>query len=156
MSIKLPWWLSLILLFLPLITVQSQTTRLPSKTGKTVMAIDTGWQFHEAGKTDWYSATVPGCVHTDLLANKLIEDPFYRDNEKKQQWIDKKDWEYSTTFRVSPQTLERENVELVFEFVEKFFDPKGMFPSILTNRNHLISVVEIQYRLLPCQCLEDS
>jgi beta-mannosidase len=120
LSIKLPWWLSPILLFLPLITVNSQTTRLQSNTGKTVVPIETGWQFHEAGKADWYGATVPGCVHTDLLANKLIEDPFYRDNEKKQQWIDKKDWEYRTTFRVTAQMLEKENVELVFEGLDTY------------------------------------
>jgi beta-mannosidase len=86
------------------------------------MQINSGWQFREVGKTDWYNATVPGCVHTDLLANKLIDDPFYRDNEKKQQWIDKKDWEYQTTFKVAPQTLERENVELVFEGLDTYAD----------------------------------
>ncbi|HEX6717877.1 MAG TPA: glycoside hydrolase family 2 protein [Pyrinomonadaceae bacterium] len=84
------------------------------------MKIHSGWQFREVGKADWYNATVPGCVHTDLLANKLIEDPFYRDNEKKQQWIDKKDWEYRTTFKVNAQTLEHENVELVFEGLDTY------------------------------------
>ena len=84
------------------------------------MQINTGWQFHEVGKTDWHDATVPGCVHTDLLANKLIDDPFYRDNEKKQQWIDKKDWEYRTTFKIAPQILARENVELVFEGLDTY------------------------------------
>jgi beta-mannosidase len=102
------------------VSVSSQTNLVAAKTGKTVMQIKAGWQFHEAGKTDWYNATVPGCVHTDLLANKLIEDPFYRDNEKKQQWIDKKDWEYRTSFQVAAQTLERENVELVFEGLDTY------------------------------------
>jgi beta-mannosidase len=84
------------------------------------MPIDTGWQFREVGKADWHDAKVPGCVHTDLLANKLIEDPFYRDNEKKQQWIGKTDWEYRTSFKVTAQTLERENVELVFEGLDTY------------------------------------
>jgi beta-mannosidase len=84
------------------------------------MPINAGWQFREVGKTDWYNAAVPGCVHTDLLANKLIEDPFYRDNEKKQQWIDKKDWEYRTTFKVTPATLERRHVELRFEGLDTY------------------------------------
>ena len=84
------------------------------------MQIHSGWQFREVGKTDWYNATVPGCVHTDLLTNKLIDDPFYRDNEKKQQWIGKTDWEYRTTFKVTPQTLARENVELVFEGLDTY------------------------------------
>ena len=84
------------------------------------MKIQSGWQFREVGKTDGNNATVPGCVHTDLLANKLIDDPFYRDNEKKQQWIGKTDWEYQTTFRITPQTLARENVELVFEGLDTY------------------------------------
>src|SRR5678816_3996476 len=103
------WFLGPILLLLPLVFAKAQSTQIHS-----------GWQFHEAGKTDWYNATVPGCVHTDLLANKLIDDPFYRDNEKKQQWIDKKDWEYKTTFRVTAPTLARENVELVFEGLDTY------------------------------------
>jgi beta-mannosidase len=31
----------------------------------------------------------------------MIEDPFYRDNEEKLQWIEKEDWEFQTTFDVS-------------------------------------------------------
>ena len=84
------------------------------------MPIHSGWQFREVGKTDWYPATVPGCVHTDLLHNKLIEDPFYRDNEKKQQWIEKKDWEYTSRFEVPAKILERERVELVFEGLDTY------------------------------------
>ena len=84
------------------------------------MQIHTGWQFREAGKTDWHNASVPGCVHTDLLANKLIEDPFYRDNEKKQQWIGKTNWEYRTAFNVSAETMQRQKLELVFEGLDTY------------------------------------
>ena len=74
------------------------------------------------GKDQWYPATVPGCVHTDLLANKLIDDPFYRDNEKQQQWIGKTDWEYKTTLEISPEIMKRETVELVFEGLDTYAD----------------------------------
>src|SRR5688572_11368473 len=104
------------LLLLPVVVVNGQMAR----TAKTVMKIDAGWQFREAGKTDWHKATVPGCVHTDLLANKLIEDPFYRDNEKKQQWIGKTNWEYTTTFKATPEIMNRQNVELVFEGLDTY------------------------------------
>ena len=67
------------------------------------ISVHSGWQFREAGKDKWYPASVPGCVHTDLLNNKLIEDPFYRDNEKKLQWIGKTDWEYQTSFNIPPE-----------------------------------------------------
>src|SRR4030095_3625402 len=84
--------------------------------------LDTGWQFREVGKDKWYSAIVPGCVHTDLLSNKLIDDPFYRDNEQKLQWIGKTDWEYQTTFKVAPEMLSRDDVELCFEGLDTYAD----------------------------------
>ncbi len=86
------------------------------------MPINAGWRFREVGKDSWHTATVPGCVHTDLLANKLIDDPFYRDNEQKQQWIGKTDWEYETHFAVAPEILHREHIELVFEGLDTYAD----------------------------------
>ena len=84
------------------------------------VSVHTGWQFREVGKDDWRPATVPGCVHTDLLNNKLIDDPFYRDNEQKLQWIGKTDWEYQTTFNVTPEILARDNIELIFEGLDTY------------------------------------
>jgi beta-mannosidase len=86
------------------------------------VALNNGWQFRQADKDTWYPAIVPGSVHTDLLANKVIEDPFYRDNEQKQQWIGKTDWEYRTTFKVTSQLLARKNLELVFEGLDTYAD----------------------------------
>ncbi|MFJ6195580.1 glycoside hydrolase family 2 protein [Micromonospora sp. NPDC092111] len=47
-------------------------------------------------------ATVPGCVHTDLLAAGLIPDPYLDDNETTLTWIGRTDWEYETTFVHQP------------------------------------------------------
>ncbi len=44
-------------------------------------------------------ATVPGCVHTDLLAARLIPDPYVDENEAKLAWIGRVNWRYETTFR---------------------------------------------------------
>jgi beta-mannosidase len=57
------------------------------------LALDKGWEFRQvqAGQTaegGWLPAKVPGDVHLDLLANKKIDDPFFRDNESKLQWIE--------------------------------------------------------------------
>ncbi|MHA4819842.1 glycoside hydrolase family 2 protein [Streptomyces aculeolatus] len=52
-------------------------------------------------------ATVPGCVHTDLLAAGLIEDPYLEDNELRQRWIGRTDWAYDTTFEWTPDPHER-------------------------------------------------
>jgi beta-mannosidase len=87
---------------------------------KTEISLNNNWKFREANKSEWHSATVPGCVHTDLLANKLIEDPYYRDNEKKQQWIGKTDWEYETRFQISANVLNRKNLEIVFQGLDTY------------------------------------
>ncbi|MET8715426.1 MULTISPECIES: glycoside hydrolase family 2 protein [Streptomyces] len=43
-------------------------------------------------------AAVPGCVHTDLLAAGLIDDPYLDDNEARLGWIGRTDWTYRTDF----------------------------------------------------------
>ena len=77
--------------------------------------ISSGWKFHKVGNADWHKAVVPGCIHTDLINNKIIPDPFYRDNESKVQWIDKYSWEYKTEIEVDKQILSRQNIELNFQ-----------------------------------------
>jgi len=87
----------------------------------TALVIDHGWQFRQVSsppqdsESGWLPATVPGDVHLDLLANKKIDDPFYRDNESKLQWIEKESWEYRASFDVTPALLARSNVDLVFD-----------------------------------------
>ena len=88
----------------------------------TSMPISMGWQFHEKDEARWYPAKVPGEVHTDLLANKLIPDPFYRDNEKKLQWIEKEDWEYKTSFTPSASIFNKKHVDLVFDGLDTYAD----------------------------------
>ena len=76
--------------------------------------INTGWKFKKQSESSWYKATVPGTVHTDLLANKIIEEPFYRLNELDLQWIDKCNWEYETSFHISRKELSYNNIQLNF------------------------------------------
>ena len=71
------------------------------------------WQFRQVGTEEWLPATVPGGVHTDLMALNRIPDPFVGDNEKKVAWVAKTDWEYTHTFEVSPAMLGNEQVWLV-------------------------------------------
>ncbi|WP_091201812.1 glycoside hydrolase family 2 protein [Micromonospora narathiwatensis] len=56
-------------------------------------------------------ATVPGCVHTDLLAAGIIPDPYLDDNETRLGWIGRTDWVYETTFDRRPGDADR--VDLV-------------------------------------------
>ncbi len=96
-----------------------------SPSQKQIVQLDSGWEFRqipEAGgaETTWRPAQVPGDVHLDLLLNKLIPDPFYRDNEAKLQWIEDASWEYRTTVQASPALLGHKNVELVFEGLDAY------------------------------------
>jgi beta-mannosidase len=107
----------------------------------TTRAINTGWQFRIVGASDrddlksWHAATVPGVVQTDLLAGKLIPDPFYQDNEARLQWIGMADWEYQTSFDVDAATLAHEHVELVFDGLDTFADVYLNEKQILTADN---------------------
>jgi len=86
------------------------------------MEINQGWQFRQARLNNWYPATVPGVVHTDLLANGIIDDPFYRLNERGLQWIDKEDWIYQTTFTVGDEVLNQNNISLLFNGLDTYAD----------------------------------
>ncbi len=85
-----------------------------------VTVLDHGWQFRQVTaapqepEAGWLQATVPGDVHLDLLANKKIGDPFFRDDEAKLQWIEGDSWEYRLTFDATAGMLARSHVDLVF------------------------------------------
>ena len=76
----------LLAILLLIIGACSQTTTSPNLMVQ--QEINSNWTFKQVGEDEWLPATVPGTVHTDLLANGKIEDPFYRLNELDQQWID--------------------------------------------------------------------
>jgi beta-mannosidase len=73
------------------------------------------WQFREsrARPGAWLPATVPGCVHTDLLAAGKIPEPFHGTNEQQLQWIEERDWEYRARFTLPATALREERLELV-------------------------------------------
>jgi beta-mannosidase len=85
------------------------------------LSLNDNWEFRQrldspaSTETAWQPAQVPGVVHTDLLRNKLIADPFYRSNESTLQWIENASWEYRSTFQATPDVLKRSHIELVFE-----------------------------------------
>jgi beta-mannosidase len=97
--------------------------------------LKSAWQMKCTTDTKWINAVVPGCVHSDLLRNKLIPDPYYRTNEKDLQWIDKKDWEYRTTFDVSDKVFKNDHVELVFKGLDTFAEVYMNNKKVLSTDN---------------------
>lgn len=68
----------------------------------------------------WRTAQVPGAVHTDLLAQGQIPDPYVGAPEAGLQWIGLADWEYRAQFDVDAATLARAHAELAFEGLDTF------------------------------------
>jgi beta-mannosidase len=77
------------------------------------------WQFKQDTSQTWLPAKVPGCIHTDLLLNDQIPDPFFGENEQQLQWIGESDWVYKTNFNVG-EILENKHIELVFDGLDTY------------------------------------
>ncbi|NQU54235.1 MAG: glycoside hydrolase family 2 protein [Bacteroidetes bacterium] len=93
------------------------------------------WTFNQVGENQWLPATVPGTVHTDLMANDKIEDPFYRMNEHDLQWIDKVDWEYKSTFVLDKTILQKDRIELDFKGLDTYAEVFVNGTKVLTTNN---------------------
>lgn len=82
-----------------------------------------GWKFRKAGTNDeWLLANVPGTIHTDLLKNGKISDPFLGCNNVNLGWVDETDWEYQLKFNVDEYTFKNRHVDLVFEGLDTYAD----------------------------------
>ncbi len=101
--------------------------------------LNTNWQFRQEGESKWMKASVPGTVHTDLLASNKIEDPYYRLNEKDQQWIENANWEYESGFRVDEKLLYNEKIELVFEGLDTYADVYLNGTKVISADNMFVS-----------------
>lgn len=102
------------------------------------------WQFSESEKNEFYPATIPGVIHSDLLMNKLIDDPFYRANEKKLQWIGFKNWIYKTEFVIDKATFNHQCIELIFEGIDTYCD--------IRLNGHLIQQTDNMFRSWHIRC----
>ncbi len=99
------------------------------------ISLDDGWQFRQARLSNWHSATVPGTVQTDLMACHLLDDPFFRLNERGAQWVDKEDWIYEKHFDLPAVLKERSHVELCFQGLDTYADVTLNGKRILTADN---------------------
>ncbi|MCB0534210.1 MAG: glycoside hydrolase family 2 protein [Lewinellaceae bacterium] len=107
----------LILFFLTTLAMpaDAQTTQTPLR-----RTIRSAWEFRQAHTDAWHPTAVPVSVHTALLQNKLIEDPFYGANEEALQWIEQEDWEFQCTFDVDSLTMQRKHIEMVFRGLDTY------------------------------------
>ena len=115
------------------------------------------WQLYGEyeGGTISSTATVPGCVHTDLMGSVLDYDIFYRDNADKCQWIENSDWKYERHFDIDEpdkrSTLVLEGVdvyasvyingELVGECDDMFFTYNFKINKYIKKGDNVITVL---------------
>jgi beta-mannosidase len=69
---------------------------------------------------EWLPAHVPGTIHTDLLSQKIISDPYYRMNEHDVQWIENLQWCYRREFDVDAALLHEQRIILVAEGLDTY------------------------------------
>jgi beta-mannosidase len=93
---------------------------VPASAQVSTRSLNDGWQFTEAGKEQWSPAEVPGVVHTDLLRNGRIPDPFRDLNVDSVQWVEDRDWIYQRTLWIRQSDLENERIDLVFKGLDTF------------------------------------
>ena len=79
-----------------------------------------GFCLSPKGDNDFsFSATVPGCVHTDILGQKLPADIFYRDNTDLCQWPEDCDFTFVKTFELNDIPS---SARLIFEGLDTYAD----------------------------------
>jgi beta-mannosidase len=125
----------------------------------TIQSLNANWELRQADTDDWMPvANIPSTVHTALLENKKIENPFYRNNEASLQWVETKDWEYRHRFEVAESLLQEEVVELTFKGLDtyaevflngqKILEADNMFRSWLVDVKPLLQKENNELRIL--------
>ncbi|MBA7484968.1 Exo-beta-D-glucosaminidase [subsurface metagenome] len=132
-----------------------------SNDGATMRTIDLSgeWILKQVGKEELIKATVPGSVHTDLLAAGKIPDPYYRDNENSLQWIGEVDWVYMRAFNLREEFLNHGQILLHCEGLDTLATIKinskeiartdNMFRTYELNIKHILkkgrNTIEIRF-----------
>ena len=84
------------------------------------------WSFTDGKLEGTFKATVPGCLHTDLIKSGVITDIYYRDNNDKYGWVENCAPVYETRFDATLGS----NVRLKFDGIDTF-------ANIYLNDKHL-------------------
>ena len=86
------------------------------------ITLDGSWRgkgISPEGNAIAFAGTVPGCVHTDLLREGKIPDPFYRYNADECQWIEGWSWTYEREFELDELS---EDAYLCFDGLDVYCD----------------------------------
>uniref|UniRef100_A0A6I8PJV2 Beta-mannosidase n=1 Tax=Ornithorhynchus anatinus TaxID=9258 RepID=A0A6I8PJV2_ORNAN len=76
------------------------------------------WHLRNANGSVGLGGEVPGCVHTALSRQGLLQDPYYRFNDLEYRWITLDNWTYSKVFKTPFDIGKWQKVNLVLEGVD--------------------------------------
>jgi beta-mannosidase len=94
---------------------------------KRVISLDKNWKI-ENHPNESYSHQIelksdtPCCVFPLLISHKIIEHPFYADNEHHVKWVYHQNWTFSTQFELNTEEIVHDTLILRLEGVDTFAD----------------------------------
>ncbi|KAL7982064.1 hypothetical protein Chor_001121 [Crotalus horridus] len=90
----------------------------PRPGGVAVHSLRGTWRVNNANGSLTLKGEVPGCVHTALFREGLIQDPYYRFNDLAYRWISLDNWTYTRTFKAPFNISTWQKVTLAFDGVD--------------------------------------
>jgi len=104
----------------------------------TTFGLKENWEFKNSVSNQWYPATIPGSIHTNLYKNNLIPNPNKGKYEQTLQWIDTCNWIYRTHFEKPKHTQQNDHFELIFDGLDTYADVY-LNDSILFSANNMFT-----------------
>jgi len=85
-------------------------------------SLEGSWLWRRAGESAYHHGTVCGSVLSDMLAEGLIDDPYWRDNEYKTRELFTSDYVYEKQFVLTSEDISSSGIALVFEGLDTLAD----------------------------------
>ncbi|XP_026972822.1 beta-mannosidase isoform X4 [Sagmatias obliquidens] len=111
------------------------------------------WRIRSGNGSLELPAEVPGCVHSALFHQRLIQDPYYRFNNLNYRWIALDNWTYIKKFKIPFDLSKWRKVKLVFEGVDTVTvvllnnipvgETDNMFRSYSFDITHVVQAINI-------------
>ena len=101
------------------------------------------WKFKAVQDENWLDISVPTTVNTELLAQHVIKDPFYRENEAEIKALSYSDYEFIKQFECSVFDLNHQKIMLDCEGIDTL--------GCIYINDVLVQKVENQHRHYECE-----
>ena len=88
---------------------------------------------------------VPGTVFEALIANRLIENPFYGMNEHDMAWVYDSDWQFELEFDVNPEFLDHSTIILRFHGLDTI-SSVYLNDTLLGNANNMFKIYDFRVK----------